>query len=98
MEGHKNVHTNHIAKDLGDVSLILLQKVDLEEKLQAADEMKDVDLERELDELEVERMVDEERMMVLSVLIFIGRLVEVMESGMSAVQYWCRGRSRWRRR
>ena len=57
-----------------------------------------VDLERELGELEVERMVDEERMMVLSVLIFIGRLVEVMESGMSAVQYWCRGRSRWRMR
>ena len=60
--------------------------------------VKNVDLERELDELEVERMVDEEGMMVLSVLIFIGRLVEVMKSGMSAVQYWCRGRSRWRMR
>ena len=58
--------------------------------------MKNVDLERELDEQEVERMVDEEGMMVLIVLIFIGRLVEVMESGMSAVQYWCGGRNRWR--
>ena len=60
--------------------------------------VKNVELEKELDEQEVERMVGEEWMMVLSVLIIIGRLVKVMESGMSAVQYWCRGRSRWRMR
>ena len=48
-----------------------------------------MDLERELDEHEVERMVDEEGMMVISVLISIGRLVAVVEPGMS-VQYWCR--------
>ena len=47
MERHKNVHTKHIAKDLGGVSSIVLQKVDLEEKLEAEDEMEDVDLERE---------------------------------------------------
>ena len=43
-----------------------------------------------MDELEVDRMVDEERMVVLIVLIFIfiGRLVAVVEPGMS-VQYWC---------
>ena len=47
MEGHKKCAYKTTAKDLGDVSLILLQKVDLEEKLEAEDEMEDVDLERE---------------------------------------------------
>ena len=43
--------------------------------------MKNVDLERELDEQEVERMVDEEWKMALIVLIFIfiDRLVAVVE-------------------
>ena len=95
----KNVHTKHIAKDLGNVNSILLQKVDLEEKLQAEDGMKDMEVEKELDELEVERMVDEEWKMALIVLIFIfiGRLVAVVEPGIT-VQYWCRRRSSWRMR
>ena len=58
--------------------------------------VKKVDLERELDEHEVERMVDEDRVMVLIVLISIGRLVAVVEPGIT-VQYWCRRRSRWGR-
>ena len=45
--------------------------------------VKNVELEKELDEQEVERMVDEEGMMVLIVLIFIGRLVAVVKPGMS---------------
>ena len=79
-----------------DASLILLQEVDW--RRSRILKLKNVELEKELDEQEVERMVGEEWMMVLSVLIIIGRLVKVMESGMSAVQYWCRGRSRWRMR
>ena len=70
-----------------DASLILLQEVDW--RRSRILKLKNVELEKELDEQEVERMVGEEWMMVLSVLIFIGRLVAVVETGIS-VQYWCR--------